>query len=378
MKKQMAILGGLLLAGSVLFVACPRARLDIGIAMPETHVERWVGDGNQLRAEAERLGFSAAVMWADANQAIQNQHIQSFIVQGARLLIVGSINEGVGAAVAEAAQAGIPVIAYDRIIANSGDYDYYITFNNYEVGRMQGQSIVDALRLHAVADNAEEPLAITLFAGSPTDGNAFFFFNGAMSVLLPHIDRGALRVVGPFPRNSHVGGAVDPAFMSIATEGWNPLHARTRMDILLTSFAAEDITLDAVLAPNDTLARAIIESLRADARYAEALPVITGQDAEFASMVSIRDGGQHSTVFKDTNLLAVAAMRLAYQILNDLPRSIPGAVLAEDIGLGEIGDTGVRRVNTFLLEPILVTRENLHVPVDANFFTAEEAAQLMR
>jgi len=370
MKKTTACLLCLLAAG---IVSCRGERASapfIGIAMPETHVERWVGDGHRLRDEAERRGFRAQTMWANADQTAQNQHIQSFLTQGASLLIIGSINEGVGSVVAEAARDGVPVIAYDRIIAGSGDYDYYITFNNFEVGRLQGKSIVNALNLDAVT--VANPKTITLFAGSPTDGNAFFFFDGAMDVLLPHIDRGALRVVGPFPRNSRDGAA----FMSIATENWQAPLARTRMDNLLTG-AAANVVLDAVLAPNDTLARAIIESLRADARYQRNLPVVTGQDAEFDSMVSIRDNGQHSTVFKDTRLLAEAAVLLAYQILNDLPREIPGAILATG-DLAEIGNTGVRFVNTFLLEPVLITRENMYVPLDAGFFDEDQTAQLRR
>ena len=373
MKKFTMISLSLLVAGSVLVLAGCRQRDTtalVGIAMPETHVERWVGDGNRLRDEAIARGFRAEVQWANADQAAQNQHIQSFIVQGAKILIIGSINEGVGSAVSEAARENIPVIAYDRIIAGSGDYDYYITFNNFEVGRMQGQSIADALDLNNAT--AANPKNITLFAGSPTDGNAFFFFNGAMDVLLPYIDSGALRVVGPFPRNSDDMNN----FMAIATDNWQPINARTRMDNLLTSFAAQNITLDAVLSPNDTLARAIIESLRADARYRDRLPIVSGQDAEFDSMLSIWNGEQYSTVFKDTNKLAEAAVLLAYQIVNGLPRNIPGAVLAEEIGLGQIGDTGVKRVNAFLLEPFLITRNNFNVPIDAGFFDATQTAQL--
>jgi len=373
MKKFTMISLGLLVAGSVLVLAgCQQrdATALVGIAMPETHVERWVGDGNRLRDEAIARGFRAEVQWANADQAAQNQHIQSFIVQGAKILIIGSVNEGVGSAVSEAARENIPVIAYDRIIPGSGDYDYYITFNNFKVGQMQGQSIADALDL----DNATsaDPKNIALFAGAATDGNAFFFFDGAMDVLLPYIDRGVLRVVGPFPRNSSDMNG----FMAIATENWQPINARTRMDNLLTTLNAQNITLDAVLSPNDTLARAIIESLKADARYRDRLPVVNGQDAEFDSMLSIWNGEQYSTVFKDTNKLAEAAALLAYQIVNDLPRNIPGTVLAEDIGLGQIGDTGVKRVNAFLLEPILITKANFNVPVDAGFFDANQTAQL--
>jgi len=372
MKKLVAVFLGLFVAG-LAFGAPSRDQAPlIGIAMPETHVERWIGDGHRLRDEAVRRGFRAEVMWADANQAVQNTHIQSFIAQGAEVLIIGSINEGVVPVVQEAWREGIPVIAYDRIISGSGHYDYFITFNNFEVGRMQGQSIVDALNLSAVT--AANPRTITLFAGSATDGNAFFFFDGAMSVLLPHIDRGALQVVGPFPRSS-----ADMAnFMAIATPYWQAPHARTRMDNLLTG-AAANVRLDAVLSPNDTLARAIIESLRADARYQGPgqMPVITGQDAEFDSMMAIWSGDQHMTVFKNTHALAEAAVLLAYQIHHNLPRSIPGAVLAADIGLGQIGDTGVRRVQTFLLEPVLVTRaQNWSSPMDANFHTPAQTNQL--
>jgi putative multiple sugar transport system substrate-binding protein len=193
-----------------------------------------------------------------------------------------------------------------------------------------------------------------------------------MDVLLPYVDSGVLQVVGPFPRSADDMNN----FMAIATDNWQPINARTRMDNLLTSFAAQNITLDAVLSPNDTLARAIIESLKADVRYRDRLPVVSGQDAEFDSMLSIWNGEQYSTIFKDTNKLAEAAVLLADQIVNDQPRNIPGAVLAEDIGLGQIGDTGVKRVNAFLLEPFLITKDNFNVPIDAGFFDEAQTAQL--
>jgi putative multiple sugar transport system substrate-binding protein len=172
----------------------------IGLAMPETHVLRWVKDGNQLKAEAEKKGYRAEVQWANADQPTQNQQIQSFLTQGAKVLVVGCITDGVGSVVAEAARDKVEVIAYDRIIANSADYDYFITFNNFKVGVLQAQSIVAGLSLDAATTAA--PKQITLFAGSPTDGNAFFFFDGAMSILNPYIDKGVLKVVGPYPKTS--------------------------------------------------------------------------------------------------------------------------------------------------------------------------------
>jgi putative multiple sugar transport system substrate-binding protein len=336
--------------------------------MPETTVQRWVKDGNSLKVEAERRGYRAEVQWADGNQAIQNQQIQSYLTQGAKALVIGCLNDGVASVVAEAARDRVAVIAYDRIISNSADYDYYITFNNFKVGVLQGESIATALNLNAATSAA--PKQITLFAGSPTDGNAFFFFDGAMSVLNPYIDRGVLRVVGPYPRTS----ADTNNFQRIATEGWLAPIAKTRMENLLNN-DARNVTLDAVLAPNDTLARAIIEACKADAKYRANLPVISGQDAEFDSMLAIRNGEQTSTVFKDTAKLAEAAILLADQILKGQPINIPGAVLASG-DLREIGNTGRKYVNAYLLDPIAITRSNLNIPVDAGFFTASEAAQL--
>jgi len=374
MKRLLAVLLGLLVIGSFVY-ASPQAQAGsgqtmIGIAMPETHVQRWVKDGNSLKAEAEKRGYRAEVQWGDANQAIQNQQIQSFLTQGAKALVVGNINDGVGSVIAEAARDKVVVIAYDRIIQNSTDYDYFITFNNFKVGVLQGTSIKDALNLDAAT--AAAPKFITLFAGSPTDANANFFFDGAMSVLNPYIDKGVLKVVGPYPR-THADNA---NFQRIATENWQAPIAKTRMENLLNN-DARDVVLDAVLAPNDPLARAILEACKADAKHRSKLPVVSGQDAEFDSIMSIKNGEQTSTVFKDTAKLAEAAIILADAILKGQTPNIPGAELAAG-DLREIGNTGRKYVNCYLLDPILVTRANLTVPVDAGFYTDAENAQIRR
>jgi len=373
MKKLAVVLLVLLVAGS-LFAGgggdkgSGGGKTLIGVAMPETHVQRWVKDGKSLVAEAQKLGYDAKDQYGDADQNKQNQQIQSFLTQGAKALIVGCINDGVGSVITEAAKDKVVVVAYDRIIPNSADYDYFITFNNYKVGVLQAQSIVDGLNLNAAT--AAAPKQITLFAGSPTDGNAFFFFDGAMSVLNPFIDKGVLKVVGPYPKTS----ADTANFQRIATENWQAPIAKTRMENLLNN-DARNVTLDAVLAPNDTLARAILEACKADAKYKTKLPVISGQDAEFDSAMSIKKGEQYSTVFKDTAKLAEAAILLADQVLNGKTVSIPGAVLASG-DLAKIGDTGKKVVKTYLLDPILVTKANLDVPVKAGFYEDAQAAQL--
>jgi putative multiple sugar transport system substrate-binding protein len=378
MKKLIAVLLVLFAASALVFAAggaqsgsgAASGPALIGIAMPETHVLRWQKDGASLKAVAEARGYRAEVAYGDADQNRQNQQIQNFLTNGAKLLIIGNVNDGVATVVADAAQDKVAVIAYDRIIQQSADYDYFITFDNFKVGVFQGQGIEAGLDLkNATAAN---PKYITLFAGSPTDANAFFFFDGAMSVLNPYIDKGILKVVGPYPKTS----ADRANFQRIATENWQAPIAKTRMENLLNN-DARSVTLSAILAPNDTLARAIIEACLADAKYTGAgkLPVVTGQDAEFDSALSIKNGQQYMTVFKDTAKLAEAAVILADQILKGQTPNVPGASLASG-DLLSIGDTGKKIVKAYLLEPIYITKDNVNVPVDAGFYTDAEAARL--
>lgn len=365
MKRFTLLTVGLLLAAGMVFAggAGERAQLDIGLAMPETHVERWQQDGAALLAGAQAAGYTAEVTYGDADQGRQNQQIQDFITKGARLLIIGNINEGVNSVVREAAEDGIIVIAYDRLITGSDAYDYYITFDNFKVGEFQGRAIEQALDLPNASSN--DPKVITLFAGSPTDNNANFFFDGAMSILRPYVERGVLEVVGPAPMRS-----TDSAFTQIATENWRADVAKARMENLLSN-DARDVVLDAVLSPNDTLARAIIEALAADDKYdtVDRLPVVTGQDGEIASVQAIRDGRQHMTVFKDTRDLAAAAIQLADALLSGegAPR-IEGARLDT-----ETYDTGLKVVNSYLLEPINVTADNYReVMIDSGYYSASD------
>ncbi|MDR2900759.1 MAG: sugar-binding protein [Treponema sp.] len=371
MKKMLVLLLGLIMISSLVFFGCSKKEdaasseaALIGLAMPETHVERWIQDGNSLKAEAEARGYRAEVNWANADQNIQNQQIESYLTNGAKLLIIGSVNEGVISAVASAARDEAIVIAYDRLITGTGDYNYYITFDNFKVGQFQGQGIVDGLNLKAAT--AADPKYITLFAGSPTDNNAFFFYDGAMDVLTPYIDSGVLKVIGPYPKTS----ADRATFQQIATENWTPSIAKTRMENLLSN-AARDVTLDAVLSPNDTLARAILEACDADAKYAGGnLPIAPGQDAELASVQSIKDGRQYMTVFKDTRALAKGAIALADALLKGTTPNIPGARL--DTTTYTPGP-GIPAVNSYLLEPVIVTKDNYQsILIDSGFYKASD------
>jgi len=375
MKRFVASLVCVGVAASALFLCgCPKKESTgtvgalIGIAVPETHVQRWVKDGETLKSEAEKHGYRAELQFGDADQSVQNRQIQTLIGLDAKLIVVGNISDAVAPVIAEAAAKKVPVISYDRLIQNSADFDYYITFNNYKVGVLQGQCLVQALGLDQV--DPKTPKIITLFAGALTDGNAFFFYDGAMSVLNPYVEKGVLKVVGPYPKTS----ADKDNFAKIATEGWQGNIAKARMVGLLKGDAS-GVTLDAVLAPNDHLARAILDACRADAKYKNKLPLVVGQDAEFESAMLIKSGEQLCTVFKNTSKLAEATIILADQILKGEMPNIPGAVLAEG-PLAEMGNTGKKVVKTYLLDPILVTKENLNVPIEAGFYTGGESEAL--
>ena len=360
MRKLLILTVVLLMAAGTVFGQGQRATLDIGLAMPETHVERWQRDGADLLAFAQAKGYTAEVAYGDADQGVQNRQIQDFITKGAELLIVGNINEGVVPVVSDAQEEGVIVIAYDRLITGSDAYDYYITFDNFKVGQFQGAAIVEALDLA----NADSKKYITLFAGSPTDNNANFFFDGAMSELRPFVESGVLEIVGPAPLVSS-----SPDFTRIATENWRPDLAKARMENLLIG-DAQGVVLDAVLAPNDTLARAIIEALSADAKYdtVAKLPVVTGQDGELASVQFIRDGLQYMTVFKDTRNLAEAAINLADALLKGEQPSISGARLDT-----ETYDTGLKVINSYLLEPVIVTQDNYEeVMIGGGYYSEDD------
>jgi len=369
MKKMIFVLMALVAATSMVFAsgtqegaaAGGKAPL-IGIAMPETHVERWVKDGADIKAFAEAKGYRAEVAFGDADQTKQNQQLQDMLTRGAKLLIVGNINEGVVPVIADAAKEKVPVIAYDRLILGSGDYDYYVTFDNFKVGELQGKALERALNLaNATKDN---PKIITLFAGSPTDNNSKMFFNGAMSVLRKYAESGTLKIVGPAPLS-----AEDTAnFTRITTENWMPNIAKARMENLLNN-DAKDVVLDGVLAPNDTLARAIIEACSSDAKYAGGkLPIVTGQDGELASIKYIKEGKQYMTVFKDTRKLAQGAVDLADAILKGQTPNIQGARLDTTTY-----NTGKKAVKAYLFEPVEVTKDNYKaIMIDSGYYKASD------
>lgn len=341
--------------------AAPAPAVLVGLAIPETHVERWVGDAEYMKKDLEAMGYKVDVAFADADQSKQNKQIEDMVTKGAKAIVVGSVTEAAAQAVESAKKAGVQVISYDRLITGTDAYDYYLTFDNFKVGQLQGQAIKDALALDTAKGKN-----ITLFAGSPTDNNARFFFDGAMDVLKPFVTSGALKICGPAPTNS-----ADATWSKITTEGWAADKAKARMETLLSG-ACKSVKLDAVLAPNDTLARSIIGALEQDGKY-KTLPVITGQDGELLSAKWIMEGKQTMTVFKDTRVLAKGTAEAVDSIIKGAAE--PTLTVKARVDTTTY-NTGKKVVKSFLLEPVAVNKDNLTKElVDSGFYTADAVAK---
>ncbi|MBB6121551.1 multiple monosaccharide ABC transporter substrate-binding protein [Nocardiopsis algeriensis] len=338
--KATALLGAALLltgCGGVGDAARPEGEAGIvGISMPTQSSERWISDGRNMVAEFEARGFGADLQYAEDVVEDQVAQIENMITRGADVLVIAAVDgEALGDVLDMAAAGDIPVIAYDRLIRGSENVDYYATFDNFEVGVLQGRYIADALDL----ENEEGPFDIELFGGSPDDNNAYFFNDGSMSVLQPYIDDGTLEV-----RSGQT------SMEQIATQRWDGALAQDRMDNLLSAhYSDEDV--DAVLSPYDGISLGVIESLRAVGYGTEdkPLPVITGQDAELASVKSIIAGEQTQTVFKDTRALAEQTVDM-----------VEALVEGEEVPVNdtETYDNGVKVVPAYLLEPVSVDAGN--------------------
>jgi putative multiple sugar transport system substrate-binding protein len=310
--------------------------VDVGIAMPTKSSERWVADGDNMVKEFEALGYTTDLQYAE--DVVENQvaQIENMITKGVKVMVVASIDgESLTDVLSKAADEGIQVVAYDRLIRNTEHVTYYATFDNFKVGVQQGSYIVDSLDL----ENQAGPFNIELFAGSPDDNNAYFFFDGAMSVLQPYIDEGKLVVKS---------GQTD--VQQVATLRWDGALAQTRMDNLLSANYTNE-RLDAVLSPYDGISIGILSSLKG-VGYGSGdnpLPIVTGQDAELASVKSILAGEQTQTVFKDTRELAKKAVEMADAILKDQEAPVNDTTTY---------DNGVKVVPSYLLEPVSVDASN--------------------
>nr|WP_193043722.1 multiple monosaccharide ABC transporter substrate-binding protein [Mycolicibacterium baixiangningiae] len=325
----------------------------VGIAMPTKSSERWVADGDNMAEQFQSLGYDTDLQYGD--DVVQNQvsQIENMITKGVKVLVIAPIDgSSLTDILQRAADADIPVVSYDRLIRGSENVDYYATFDNFKVGVLQATYIVDKLGV----EQGPGPYNIELFAGSPDDNNATYFFDGAMSILKPYIDSGKLVVKSG-----------QTSFDQVATLRWDGGLAQSRMDNLL-SRAYTSGRVDAVLSPYDGMSLGIISALKS-AGYgtpANPLPIVTGQDAELASVKSIIAGEQTQTVFKDTRELAKAAVQMADSLL---------AGGAPEVNDTTTYDNGVKVVPAHLLEPVSVDKTNYQkVLVDSGYYTSAQIA----
>ena len=270
----------------------------IGIAMPTKSSARWISDGNSMVQALKEKGYSADLQYAEDDIPNQLAQVENMITKGDKVLVIAAIDgTTLSNALQKAADKGVKVIAYDRLIRGSKNVDYYATFDNFQVGVLQGGYIEKALDLKS----GKGPFNIELFGGSPDDNNAFFFYDGAMSVLKPYLDSGKLVV-----RSKQMG------MDKVGTLRWDGAVAQARMDNLLSAFYG-NARVDAVLSPYDGLSIGILSSLKGVGYGTpkQPFPVVSGQDAEVASVKSMLRGEQSSTVFKDTRELAKVTVSMS-------------------------------------------------------------------
>ncbi|MEN6491685.1 MAG: multiple monosaccharide ABC transporter substrate-binding protein, partial [Rectinema sp.] len=328
MKRFVLVVVALMLVLSYSFAQSKNVL--IGVAMPTQSLQRWNQDGANLKAKLEAKGYKVVLQYANNDVNAQLQQLENMITQGAKMLVIASIDGSVLSDVLkEAKSMGVRVIAYDRLIMNTPNVDYYATFDNFKVGVIQGQYIESRLGLK----EGKGPYNIELFAGSPDDNNALFFFNGAMSILQPYIDSGKL-VISSGQKN----------FTTIAIQGWDSGRAQSRMDNLITANYASGKKLDVILSPNDSLAIGIVASLKNNGygTASKPYPVLTGQDCDKANVKAIINGQQSMSVFKDTRDLAAQVVEMVDAIMSG--RTVP-------VNDTKTYNNGVKVVPSYLCTP---------------------------
>ncbi|MBQ1575423.1 MAG: sugar-binding protein [Oscillospiraceae bacterium] len=328
---------------------------SVGIAMPTNSLERWNRDGQYLKEQFEAAGYEAVLKFSDNDVEAQNNDIQTMISDGVDLLIIAAIDgDSLSQTLAIAKEAGIPVIAYDRLIMNTDAVSYYVSFDNYTVGTLQGTFVKEALDL----DNAEGPFNIEFTAGDPADNNAGYFFNGAFDVLKPYIESGKLNVPSG-----------QTTFEQVATPTWASEKALDRFQNILASYYSDGTVLDVALCSNDSTALGVAQAITSD--YAGGnTPIITGQDGDIANLRNIVDGIQTMTVYKNVSDEAGVTLDVAKAILaGETPDGSLVATLSAEAAFDtESYDNGTGKIPSFLLVPWTVTKDNLQALVDTGLY----------
>lgn len=328
----------------------------VGIAMPTKSLERWNRDGEYLKKQFEDAGYNVELKYSDNDSNQQNNDIEGMIADKVDLLLVAAIDGNtLSQTLDNAKSAGIDVIAYDRLIMNTDAVTYYVSFDNYTVGKLQGEFVRDQLDL----ENAAGPFNIEFTAGDPADNNAGYFFNGAYDALKSYIDAGKLVI--PSGKTT---------FEQVATPSWSTDTALENMQNTLASYYSGGTQLDVALCSNDSTALGVAQAITSD--YAGSnTPIVTGQDGDIANLRNIVDGIQTMTVYKNVNDEAAVTLEVSKAILEG---QTPDASLVDKFnGIDATYDTesynnGVKNVPSYLLVPYVITKDNLQVLVDTGLY----------
>lgn len=350
MKKLIALIMAMVMILSLSVVATAESAEGklVGISMPTKSLERWNRDGSYLKEQFEAAGYSVELTYSDNDVNQQNNDIATLIADGVDVLIIAAIDgETLSMTLADAKDAGIPVIAYDRLIMNTDAVSYYVSFDNYTVGVLQGQFVIDQLGLDL--NDTSKTYNIEFTAGDPADNNAGYFFNGACDTLKPYIDAGILNI--PSGKTT---------FEQVATPAWSTDTALENMQNTLASYYSDGTVLDVALCSNDSTALGVAQAIKSD--YAGSnTPIITGQDGDIANLQNIVDGVQTMTVYKNVSDEAGVTLELAKAIMNG---ETPDEGLLDSLNADAAYDTssydnGTGIIPSYLLVPWTVTKDNL-------------------
>jgi putative multiple sugar transport system substrate-binding protein len=335
------------MAATAVTGAFAQSKATVGIAMPTKSSARWIDDGNNIVKILKERGYGTDLQYAEDDIPNQLSQVENMVTKGAKVLVIAAIDGTTLSDVLKQAKAkGITVIAYDRLIRDTPNVDYYATFDNFQVGVLQAQSIEQGLGLK----EGKGPFNIELFGGSPDDNNAYFFYNGSMSVLQPYIDSGKLVI-----------GSGQKGMDKVSTLRWDGATAQARMDNLLSAFYGRK-RVDAVLSPYDGLSIGILSSLKG-VGYGSGnmpMPIVSGQDAEVPSIKSMQRGEQYSTIFKDTRDLA----RVTADMVD---ASLSGKEVT--VNDSKTYNNGVKVVPSYLLKPVVVDKSNWEkVLIDGGYY----------
>jgi putative multiple sugar transport system substrate-binding protein len=335
------------MAATAVTGAFAQSKGTVGIAMPTKSSARWIDDGNNIVKILKERGYGTDLQYAEDDIPNQLSQVENMVTKGAKVLVIAAIDGTTLSDVLKQAKAkGITIIAYDRLIRDTPNVDYYATFDNFQVGVLQAQSIEQGLGLK----EGKGPFNIELFGGSPDDNNAYFFYNGSMSVLQPYIDSGKLVI-----------GSGQKGMDKVSTLRWDGATAQARMDNLLSAFYGRK-RVDAVLSPYDGLSIGILSSLKG-VGYGSGnmpMPIVSGQDAEVPSIKSMQRGEQYSTIFKDTRDLA--------RVTADM---VDASLSGKEVTVTDTKtyNNGVKVVPSYLLKPVVVDKSNWEkVLIDGGYY----------